>query len=129
MVFQPFELRHRVGIVPGGALLGLRFAGYLVFRDDVVVAGAALPFAVRTLAGFPQELHLDVLRRDVVDWRVARLENALCPCGVREREAAEDDLDLLIHVLEPRRTRVVPDRLLSLTWLYSPAAHEEPPDL
>jgi hypothetical protein len=28
-------------------------------------------------------------------------------------------------VLEPRRTRVVPDRLLSLTRLYSLTAHED----
>jgi hypothetical protein len=39
-------------------------------------------------------------------------------------DAAEDDLDFLVHVLDPRRTRVIPDGLLSLTWFYSPAAHE-----
>src|ERR671916_2251263 len=27
-------------------------------------------------------------------------------------------------VLDPRRTRVIPDGLLSLTWFYSPVAHE-----
>src|SRR5918993_5572732 len=32
--------------------------------------------------------------------------------------------DPIVHVLDPRRTRVIPDGLLSLTWFYSPAAHE-----
>src|SRR5215210_9551664 len=33
-------------------------------------------------------------------------------------------LDLLVHVLEPRWTRVIPDRLLSPTRLFPLAAHE-----
>src|SRR5215208_4486850 len=69
-------------------------------------------------------LHPYVLLRNVVHGRVAHLEKALRPCGVGERCAAEDDLDLLVHVLEPRRTRVIPHALLSWTRLYSPTAHE-----
>src|SRR5918995_4470464 len=67
VIFQSFELRHRVGIVPGDVLLGFRLAGYLVLCGDVVVAGAALPFAVRSVGRPRQELHLNVLSRDVVD--------------------------------------------------------------
>src|SRR5215211_8964281 len=76
------------------------------------------PFERADFVGGPH-----VLGRDVVHGRVTRLEDVLCPRGVGERDAAEDDLDLLVHVLEPRRTRVVPDGLLSPTRLYSFTAH------
>src|SRR5215211_1649960 len=69
-------------------------------------------------------LHPYILLRNVVHGRVARLENALRPRGVGERYAAEEDLDLLVHVLEPRRRRVIPHGLLSWTRLYSHRAHE-----
>src|SRR5215203_324836 len=69
-------------------------------------------------------LHPDVPQRDLVHRRVARLEYALGPRSVGERHAAEDDLDLLVDIFEPRRARVVPHGLLARTWLYSPAAHE-----
>src|SRR5215211_485831 len=118
VVLEAREGRRRVGIEPRGPRLRPPFCG------RVEVAGPSLPLAVRAPYQGLQMLHPYVLLRDVVHGRVARLENALCARGVGERDAAEDDLDLLVDVLEPRRTRVVPDGLLSLTWFYSPAAHE-----
>src|SRR5215204_6089030 len=118
VIFEGSESRHRVRIRPGDPLLGLLISGDIVPRCNVVVAGAALPFAMRSVARLPQELHLDVLRQNVIHGWVARLEDAFCPRGVGERDTAEDDLDLLAHVLDPRRTRIIPDGLLSLTWIY-----------
>src|SRR5215204_913701 len=42
---------------------------------------------------------------------------------VRERHPAKDDLDALVRFFQPRRTRVVPDRFLSRTGLYSLATY------
>src|SRR5215204_2746905 len=117
-VLEAGERRRRVGVDPRRPHLCLLFCG------RVKVTGPSLPFAVRATMRWLQMLHPDVLLRDVVHGRMARLENPLCPCGVGERNAAEDDLDLLVHVLEPRRTRVVPDGFLSLTRLYPLVAHE-----
>src|SRR5215213_11190276 len=116
VVFEASETRRRVRIEPRRPHLRPLFCGH------VIVTGSSLPLTVRAPNRGLQMLHPHVLGRDVVHGRVARLEDALCPRGVGERDAAEDDLDLLVHVLEPRRTRVVPDGLLSR--LYSLVAHE-----
>src|SRR5919112_209306 len=118
VVSEVRERRRRVRVEPRGP----RFL--TLFRRNVVVAGPPLPFAVRTPIRGLQMLHPDVPQRDVVHGRMARLEHQLRPRSVGERHAAEDDLDLLVDVLQPRRARVVPHGLLAWTWLYSPAAHE-----
>src|ERR687890_685652 len=117
VVSEVRERWRRVRVGPSGPRL------LALLRRNVVVAGPPLPFAVRTPSRGLQMLHPDVIPRDVVHGRVARLEHALRPRSVGERHAAEDDLDLLVDVLEPRRARVVPHGLLARTWLYSPAAH------
>src|SRR5215210_3547049 len=102
VVLKAREGRRRVGIEPRRPRLRPPFCG------RVEVAGPSLPLAVRAPYRGLEMLHPYVLRRDIVHGRVARLEDAFRPCGVGERHAAEDDLDLLVHFLEPRRTRVVP---------------------
>jgi hypothetical protein len=69
-------------------------------------------------------LQPDVFRRDVVHGRVAGLQDAFGPRGVGERHPAENDLDLTVHILEPRRARIVPDGLLAWTGLYARATHK-----
>src|SRR5215211_402910 len=118
VVFYACERRRRVGVEPRRPRLRP------LFRGCVVVTRPPLPLAVRASARGLQMLHPYVLRRDVVHGRVARLEDAFRPCGIGERYATEDDLDLLAYVLELRRTRVVPDGLLSGAGLYSLTAHE-----
>src|SRR5215203_2180436 len=118
VVFQARKRGRRIWIEPGGP----RF--FSIRRHDIVVAGQALPLAVRASTRGFQMLHPYVFLRDVVDGRVACLENALRPRGVGERHAAKDDLDLSVYVLEPGRTRVVPDGLLSWTRVYSLTIHK-----
>src|SRR5215217_814910 len=112
------ERRRRVRVVPGGT----RFLPLL--GHYVVVAGKPFPLAERAPGGRFQMLHPYVPWRDVVHGRVARLQDTFRPRGVGVRHAAEDDLDLLVHVLEPRRTRIVPYGLLSRTRFYSLATHK-----
>src|SRR5215203_612201 len=117
VAFDAGERRRRAWVEPRRPRLCPILCGH------VVVTGPPLPLGVRAPVRWLQMLHPYVLWRDVAHGRVARLENPLCPRGVGERDAAEDYLDLLVHVLEPRRTRVVPDGLLSPTRLYSLAVH------
>ncbi|TXT53631.1 MAG: hypothetical protein BAJATHORv1_140010 [Candidatus Thorarchaeota archaeon] len=67
--------------------------------------------------------HADVLRRDVVDRGMTRLQHPLRVPGVSYGDAVEDDLDALRRGLHPGRPRVIPDRLLARTGL-DPFWHE-----
>src|SRR5215204_844164 len=118
VVFEAGERRRRVGIEPR------RLPLCPLFCSHVVVTGAPLPLAVRAPGRGLQKFHPHVLGRDVVHGRVARLEDALGPRSIGERDAAEDDLDLLVHVLDPRRTRIGPHGLLAWTGLYSLTVHK-----
>src|SRR5215212_3825945 len=106
VVSEVRERRRRVRVEPRGPRL------LALLRRNVVVAGPPLPFAVRTPSRGLQMLHPDVPQRDVVHGRMASLEHALRPRSVGGRHATEDDLDLLVDVLQPRRARVVPHGLL-----------------
>src|SRR5215210_376356 len=117
VVSEVREKRRRVRVEPCGPRL------FALYRRNVVVTGPALPLAVRAPSRGLQVLHPDVLRRDVVNGRVAGLEHALRPRSIGERYAAEDDLDLFVYILQPWRARIVPHGLLARTGLYSLAAH------
>src|SRR5215217_2124035 len=113
VVFKAREGGDRVRVGPGGppffSPVGL----------DVVVARRPLPLAKGRAPGGLEVLHPDVLGRDVVDRRVARLQNALGARRVGERDPAKDHLDAPLRVLELWRARVVPDGFLPRTWLYA----------
>src|SRR5919107_5294602 len=70
-------------------------------------------------------LHPDVVGRYVEDRRVARLQNPLGACRIRERHPSKDDLDALVRVLQRRRTRIIPHGLLARTGLYTLATHQQ----
>ena len=71
-----------------------------------------LPLAERlATAGRLEGTGRDVLERDVVHGRVARLEHTVRASRVHDRLAAEHDADAARGRLDTRRTRVVPDGL------------------
>src|SRR5215203_2420985 len=117
IVPQVRERRRRVRVEQRGP----RFLP--LSRHSLVVVGPSLPLAERTSGGRLQVLHPYIVLWDIVHRRVARLEDAFGTCGVGERYAAEDDLDLPVHILDPRRARIVPDGLLTWTGLYTRATH------
>src|SRR5215208_4443483 len=113
IVFKAREGGDRVRVGPGGPRLPSPVG------PDVVVVRRPLPLAKGRAPGGLEVLHPDVLGRDVVDRRVARLQNALRTRRVGERNPAKDHLDAPLRVLELWRARVVPDGFLPRTWLYA----------
>src|SRR5919107_1583140 len=69
-------------------------------------------------------LHPYVLGGNVVHRWMARLQHAFGPHSVGDGYAPEDHLDLPVHVLEPRRARVIPHGFLTGTRLYSLVTHK-----
>src|SRR5215212_10981476 len=121
VVFEAPVGRNGVGIVPSGPRLAT------LVGDYVVVARTALPLAQRDPARGSQVLHPDVLRRDVVDRRVAGLEHPLGARRIGERHPAEDHLDASLRVLQPRRARIIPHGLPARTGLDALTGHPTPP--
>ena len=67
--------RARFGISPGGSLR------YLIANRDRVVQGLSLSLAERGFGLTLEKLHTDILRRDVVYGRKARLQRPQHPAG------------------------------------------------
>ena len=60
-----------------------------------------------------QSTHAYIARRDVVDGRACGLEDAHRATRVGDLDPIHDDADPFPHGLDPRRSRVIPDGLLS----------------
>ncbi len=106
-VAQPGEGGRRVGVGPPRAL------GPQPAPDDGEVVGPALPLAHRRPGGRDERARRPVLAGEVPGRRVAGLQH---PPGARrpaDLDPAEHDDDLAVRPLQPRRARVVPDRLLA----------------
>src|SRR5215204_3196709 len=115
VVLKGREGGDRVRVGPGGSPL------FSPVGLDVVVARRPLPLTKGRAPGHApsglEVLHPDVLRGDVVDRRVARLQDPLGARRVGERDPAKDHFDAPLRVLEPWRARVIPDGFLPRTGL------------
>jgi len=76
------------------------------------IRGLALPLARRGVRAWLEEVQPNVGRREVVDGRPGGLEDAERVRRLGDRDAVDDDPDPLPNRLDPRRSGVVPDRLL-----------------
>src|SRR4051812_42759669 len=104
-VADRLETRRRIVVRPGRAPDPAAVAA-----DRVVVRRHSLPLAERRAAARPLErAGGDVLERHVVDGRMARLQNAVCPRRIGDDGAAEDDADALGGRLDARRAWIAPD--------------------
>src|SRR5207302_950987 len=84
---------------------------------DGVVARLALPLTERVVQARDEELHGDVVWREVVRGRLARLQDSVAARGLRDHRTAELDPQPARRRRERRRSRIVPHRLLTGTGL------------
>jgi len=90
-------------------------------RDGVIRSGS-LPFTERRALCKDETLgKLYILRGNIVDGRMARLQDTLCSPSVCNDNLVEDDLNMFIALLETRWARVVPNGLLPWLRLRTPA--------
>lgn len=115
-IFNRNKSGCRVGIVPGGIR-------YLLVPDgNCIIAGSTFPLTEGLPRGWLQVLHLDVWRRNVINWRVARFQDAVAAAAVGDGDAIENNLHLFRRSFEARGAGVIPDRFLTglgYDWLWS----------
>lgn len=105
---------RRLNVAPGGVGAdGAWRAGEIEERVkgevDVPISGEAFEFAQAAMArGRLEEMHGDVGVGDVVDGRVAGLENAEGARGFGEEDAAMNDANVVVNEFKARRAGIVP---------------------
>jgi hypothetical protein len=103
VVGERFVGMRRLAIEPGS--VGRAFAAYA----DSIVRSCSLPFAKRAARrGCEVAVKLHVLRRDVVNGRVAGFQDAFGAPRIGDHQAIEDHLDMFVALLQPGWTWVVP---------------------
>lgn len=81
--------------------------GFAIDRDGPI-GSHALPLAEGGAWRSFEILHFDICRRDVIHWRMARLQHAKRPVGVGYCEVVENYPDSLFLELQPWWARIIP---------------------
>jgi hypothetical protein len=93
VVGESLEAGRGVWVVPGGVGEGA------VADAERIVGGRALPFTEAGAGSGRQVFHFYVLRRNIVDGRVTRLQDAFRVLCIGDNDAVQDDLDVFIAIL------------------------------
>src|SRR5579884_2296163 len=97
----------RVRIVPGG--VGRAFLSNL----NGIVRGPAFPFAEGMARGGDAVFQTHIFRGNVVNGRVAGLQDAFGAVRIGDDHAVEDDLDMPAALFKTRGTWIIPDGFLA----------------
>jgi hypothetical protein len=85
---------------------------------------AALPFTKARASTRLEHTGQKIGLRQVIRWRMRSLEHTIRPSRVQDAHASHHNLNAFAHSLEPRWSRIIPDRFLTWTGFNGCWSHD-----
>ena len=109
MIFDRCKRGSWLWIAPGC------FAGRLFSCHDIEISGLPFPFTPGASLCRLKKVGADILRRNVIDWRVTCLKHAPGAPGISDKFIVEINADMLVYLFKFGRSWIIPDRFLART--------------